>query len=59
MPIKFKPLIANTTGVIALVLALAPVGMSQTATIEESEAEPSESIEEIIVYGEKSIYLMI
>lgn len=38
-----------------LVLALAPAGMSQTANIEESDPASSESIEEIVVYGEKSV----
>jgi len=52
---KITSLIANTAGAFVLVLALAPVGMSQTATIEESEPVSSESIEEIIVYGEKSV----
>ena len=42
-------------GAFVLILALAPVGMSQTVTIEESESAFSESIEEIIVYGEKSV----
>lgn len=52
---KITSLIASTAGVLALVHALASVGMAQTANIEESEAASSETIEEIVVYGEKSI----
>jgi hypothetical protein len=52
---KITSLLANTAGAFVLVFALAPVGMSQTATTEESEPASAESIEEIIVYGEKSV----
>ena len=55
MTVKITSSIVSTTGAFALILALAPVGMSQTNNVEESEAASSESIEEIIVYGEKSI----
>ena len=55
LTMKITSLVANVSGAFALVLALAPVGMSQTANFEDSETESSESIEEIIVYGEKSI----
>jgi len=41
-----------------LILALAPVGMSQTATIEESEPASAESMEEITVYGDKPLHTL-
>ena len=43
-----------TLGIVLLLLH-ATVGISQTAAFDESEPASSESIEEIIVYGEKSV----
>ncbi len=38
-----------------LILALVPVGMCQTTSAAESEPASSETVEEITVYGEKSL----
>ena len=38
-----------------LLLALASVGLCQNAPVQEVESDPTESIEEIVVYGEKSL----
>ncbi len=42
-------------GAVVLMLALVPVGTCQTTTAEDSAAESSETLEEIIVYGERSL----
>ena len=47
--------LAQTAGAFVLMLAFAPVGMCQTDQVEEAQPESSESIEEIIVYGNKSL----
>jgi len=46
---------ARMAGGFALMLALVPVGMCQTTSAVESEPASSETIEEITVYGEKSL----
>lgn len=38
-----------------LVIVLAPAGMSQIADVEDGEPSPPETIDEITVYGEKSV----
>ena len=43
-----------STGVV-LLFALAPVGMCQSSSVQEVEPEPSDTIEEIIVYGNRSL----
>jgi len=40
---------------IVLMFALVPVGTCQTTTAEDSAPESSETVEEIIVYGERSL----
>ena len=47
--------VGNCTAGIVLILALAPVGMCQTTPEQESEPGSSDTLEEIIVYGDKSI----
>ena len=47
--------VGNYTVGIALMLALAPVGLCQTTPDQESEPASSDTLEEIIVYGDKSI----
>jgi hypothetical protein len=42
-------------GALLLVSGFAPVSMSQSATNEDGESVSPESIEEIVVYGEKSV----
>lgn len=43
-----------TTGAV-LLLALVPVGMCQTASVQKEEPAPSDTIDEITVYGNKSL----
>ena len=42
-------------GTIVLMLAQVPIGTCQTTAAEESAAESSDTVEEIIVYGERSL----
>ena len=44
----------STTAVV-LLLALVPVGMCQTASVQKEEPAPSDTIDEITVYGDKSL----
>ena len=46
-----------TTGAV-LLLALAPIGMCQTTPVQKEEPVPSETIDEITVYGDKSLQVL-
>ena len=46
---------ARMASAIVLMLALVPVGTCQTTAAEDSAAESSEPLEEIIVYGERNL----
>ena len=53
---KITSSLAQMAGAFVLMLAFVPVGMCQTDQVEEAEPESSESIEEITVYGDKSLH---
>lgn len=55
MGMKITSSIARMVGGFVLMLALVPVGMCQTTSAVESKPASSETIEEITVYGEKSL----
>jgi len=52
---KITSSLAQMSGAFVLMFAFAPVGVCQTDPVEEAEPESSEAIEEIIVYGDKSL----
>ena len=52
---KITSSIARMAGEFVLMLALVPVGMCQTTSAAESEPASSETVEEITVYGHKSV----
>jgi hypothetical protein len=52
---KITSSMTRMAGGFVLMLALVPVGMCQTMSAVESEPASSETFEEIIVYGEKSL----
>ena len=54
---NFRVSVICTTGAM-LLLALAPTGMCQTVPDQEVEPAPSDAIDEIIVYGNKSLHTL-
>ena len=51
-------IVEHCTAGIALMLALVPIGLCQTTPEQESEQASSDTMEEIVVYGDKSIVLL-
>ncbi len=49
---------ARMAGEFVLALALVPVAMGQTASVDETEQGSSEAIEEITVYGDKPLHAL-
>ena len=52
---KIKSPLSKTAETIVLMLAIAPAGICQTTAADENEPVSSETVEEIIVYGDKSL----
>ena len=50
--------VEHCTAGIVLMLALVPIGLCQTTPEHESEQAPPDAMEEIVVYGDKSIVLL-
>ena len=55
---KFTSSLTQMARAFAFMLAFAPVGICQTAAVPTGELESSETIEEIIVYGDKSMNVL-